>query len=123
MSKWRIVLPDEKPPLSLNQSGHWARYSPTKRRLRAFAAVAATDLGIPHLDHLYTRLVWRPPDNRRRDEDNVILTAKPLWDGLVDAGVVADDTSRFMSKLMPRILPGDKAAGPRVWLDIWTGES
>lgn len=86
------------------------------------SASEAKRLKIPPLDHIYSRLFWRPPDNRRRDEDNCIVTAKPLWDGLQDAGVVKDDTSQFITKLMPKILPGDKAPGPRVWLDIWTGD-
>ena len=117
--RWRIDLPDSKPPLSLNQRGHWAVHDGDRKRLRQLAAWAARAQKIPHCDHIFTRLVWQPPDNRRRDEDNIVLTAKPLWDGLVDAGVVDDDTSRFMTKMMPMILPGEKTARVRVWLEIW----
>lgn len=120
--RWRLVLNYDKPPLNLNQRGHWARYDGTRKNLRAIGAGLARQQRIPHLPHVHTRLVWRPPDNRRRDEDNIVLTAKPLWDGLVDAGVVDDDTSTYMTKYMPRILPGDKAPGARVWLEVWTEE-
>lgn len=90
------------------------------RRLRAFAAAEARRQSIPHLDHICTRLVWTPPDRRRRDEDNIIATAKPLWDGLVDAGVVDDDTSEYMTKLMPRIEGAEKNTETRLRLEIWT---
>lgn len=118
--RWRLVLPYDKPPLNLNQRGHWAKTNPERRDLRALGRLLARQQRIPHLPHIHTRLVWRPPDNRRRDEDNIVLTAKPLWDGIVDAGVVNDDTSTYMTKYMPRILQGDKTPGPRVWLEIWT---
>ncbi|WP_162786781.1 hypothetical protein [Janibacter anophelis] len=42
--------------------------------------------------------MYEPPDRRRRDEDNLFATLKPLADGLVDAGVVADDTPDLMRK-------------------------
>ena len=32
------------------------------------------------------------PDHRRRDVDNLLAALKPCWDGLVDAGVLADDS-------------------------------
>lgn len=32
------------------------------------------------------------PDARRRDLDNLISTLKPLLDGIVDAGLIADDS-------------------------------
>lgn len=121
--RWRISLPDDRPPLNLNQRQHWAAKGTTTRRLRALAARQAKLQGIPHLDHLHTRLVWIPPDRRRRDEDNIVATAKPLWDGLVDAGVVDDDTSVYMTKYMPRIAAPDKHAETRVYLQIWTEDN
>lgn len=122
-SQWRLVLPYDKPPLTLNQRGHWAKYNGPRADLRQLGLLLARQQRIPHLTHIHTRLAWRPPDNRRRDEDNIILTAKPLWDGLVDAGVVDDDTSVYMTKYMPMILTGDRTLGPRLWLDVWTQDN
>ena len=48
--------------------------------------------------------MWIVTDARKRDEDNVVPTLKALCDGLVDAGVVADDTPRYMVKHMPKIV-------------------
>lgn len=124
-ARWSIPLPYPSPPLSLNKGqGHWAKTSGIKATLRRDAARLARSAKIGHHAHIHTRLHWTPPDNRRRDEDNIILTAKPLWDGLVDAGVVVDDTSTYMTKLMPRIHPGKKNMNgePRLWLDVWTTE-
>lgn len=121
--RWRLVLPYDRPPLTLNQRGHWAKYNQPRANLRQLGCALARQQRIPHLPHIHTRLVWRPPDNRIRDEDNIILTAKPLWDGLVDAGVVDGDHSRYMTKYMPTITTGDKTPGPRMWLDVWTQDN
>lgn len=123
MDYWRIPLSDLKPPLNLNQRGHWAKFHETKARLREEARWQARAARIPRgLPHIHTRLYYRAPDRRARDEDNLIATAKPLWDGLVDAGVVADDTSKYMTKYMPRILPPEKGKKPGLWLDVWVAE-
>lgn len=38
------------------------------------------------------RVTFVVPDNRRRDIDNLIGTVKPLLDGIVDAGLIVDDS-------------------------------
>lgn len=117
MSTWTMPLSYDRPPLTLNQRGHWRVHDPARKALRAEAATRARALGIPACGHITTRLHYRAPDRRRRDEDNLIATAKPLWDGLVDAGIVPDDTSEYMTKLMPIIHPPD-GTGPALWLAI-----
>lgn len=117
MRHFQIELSDPKPPLTLNQRGHWAKTDGARKKLRHEAATRAKSLKIPSCTHITTRLHYVAPDRRRRDEDNLIASAKPLWDGLVDAGVVPDDTSEFMTKLMPKIHPPD-GNGPRMWLEI-----
>lgn len=56
-------------------------------------------------------LRWRPlrdvvisiafgvPDRRRRDLDNLIASTKPLIDGLVDAGLIVDDSISVIRKM------------------------
>lgn len=121
MTLYRMHLTAKRPPLTLNQRGSWRTHDGARKALRREAAVRARSLNIPHCDHITTRLHYRAPDRRRRDEDNLIATAKPLWDGLVDAGVVDDDTSEFMTKLMPEIHP-PTTDGPALWLDIDTDD-
>ena len=48
-------------------------------------------------------LHYRPRDNRRRDADNLVPTLKALCDGLVDAGLVPDDTPNYMHKHKPEV--------------------
>jgi Holliday junction resolvase RusA-like endonuclease len=38
-------------------------------------------------------------NNRRRDLDNLLTGCKPLIDGLVDAGLLVDDSSRFLRRI------------------------
>lgn len=120
--KWQLVLSYPKPPLSLNDRSHWATTAKHVKRLRTETAMRARAAKIPPLPHIHTRLFYLQPDRRRRDEDNLILTAKPCWDGLVDAGVVPDDTSDYMTKFMPRIIGPLKNTPPAIWLEVWTVE-
>ena len=38
-------------------------------------------------------VTFNMPDRRRRDLDNLLAAMKPAWDGLVDAGLLADDNA------------------------------
>lgn len=116
--KWVMELSWDHPPLNLNKNLHYMPRSKLVKALRTEACQRAKALRIPPCPHIITRLHWRAPDNRRRDEDNIIVTAKPLWDGLMDAGVVPDDTSEFMTKLMPKIHKHEKNQLPLMWLTI-----
>lgn len=118
MTTWTMPLSYDKPPLNLNQRDHWGKTTGPRKTLRTEARLRAKSMGIPTgMPHITTRLHYRAPDRRRRDEDNLIATAKPLWDGLVDAGIVPDDTSDYMTKLMPKIHP-PAPEGPALWLTI-----
>ena len=43
------------------------------------------------------------PDRRNRDKGNLIGSAKPYLDGLVDAGVIADDNWKAIEEVYPPI--------------------
>jgi crossover junction endodeoxyribonuclease RusA len=98
-NRWELVLPWTKPPMSLNdRMDRWTKARWTKT-LRQTAWALAKQAKIPPLhEGCQVGLVYQPPDRRRRDEDNLFATLKPLADGLVDAGVVADDTPDLMRK-------------------------
>lgn len=64
------------------------------------------------------QLHYLPADNRRRDTDNLVATLKPLCDGLVDYGLVPDDTPEFMAKPEPIIHKHERGDKPRLWLEI-----
>ena len=57
------------------------------------------------------------PDRRRRDLDNLLAAMKPAWDGLVDAGLLADDNADQLSiTLKPPEYGGRGAAGVQLVL-------
>ena len=97
--------------MSLNdRPNRWQKARQT-RALRELAAWRAKSLRIgPQVERVDVGLVWTVTTAHRRDEENLVATLKPLCDGLVDAGVVPDDTPQFMRKLMPEIVRGEKPA-------------
>ena len=94
------------PPLTANQRLHWRKRAHLTKQVRG----ATLDLTqqFPAMRRIQVELTWWVNDNRRRDADNVVPTLKAICDGLVDAGIVPDDTPEFMDKLMPRIQFVDK---------------
>lgn len=54
---------------------------------------------------------------RRRDQDNAVSMLKSMYDGIIDAGVVPDDTPEYMERDWPKMLV-DKNQ-PRMEVAIW----
>ena len=114
-----LHLPWVKPPLSLNRRGHWATRSRQTRAVREAIRWIAASAKLPKgVGYATVQLHYLPADNRRRDTDNLVATLKPLCDGLVDYGLVPDDTPEFMAKPEP-IIHTKRARKPgRMWLTI-----
>lgn len=110
--QWTLDLPYERPPLNANQRLHWAKKAALTKQVRAASFWAAKDASIPTCDRVRVTLTWFVRTTTRRDSDNVVPTLKALCDGLVDAGVVDDDTPLWMEKVMPVIAyrPGQPAS-------------
>ena len=100
-----VVLPWKAPVLNLNRKSHWAVKTRDTRTVREVTAVLCRD--IDKANKIRVRLVYVPKDNRRRDADNLVAMLKPICDGIVDAGIVPDDTPQFMEKLMPEVARAD----------------
>ena len=119
---WRLQLSGRRPPLSLNDRMHLAAKAKVTKRIRGEVAARARLLHLPTgLEHVHTQLIWLAPDARRRDEDNLVATAKPAWDGLVDYGLVPDDHPLYMTKHMPRIVAHPRRGESRLDLWVWVG--
>lgn len=81
------------PGVQLSQNGrsHWAKKAALTKNARNAAAYlcrAAMDGPLPVLKagtKLNVRLIVLPPDNRRRDESNMIERCKAYYDGIADA--------------------------------------
>lgn len=107
MTQHTINLPYQTPPLTANQKTHWATHAQHTKNLRQTTHILAKHHKIPRTTHTTVTLHYVPRTNRRRDQDNLVPTLKPICDGLVDAGIVPDDTPEFMTKHMPVIDPKD----------------
>ena len=91
-----------KAPLSLNYRLHRMAEAKITRELRTLMHYRAL-YAIAPMERCEVELVWIVKDKRKRDEENIVPVLKALCDGLVDAGIVPDDTPEFMVKRMPAI--------------------
>lgn len=91
-------------PLTLNgpRGNYYARARAVKE-LRRLAWARACEAKIPPLGRVQLELHYAPQDKRRRDPLNLAATLKPVEDGIVDAGVIPDDTPEFSLPTIPVI--------------------
>lgn len=108
-----IILTLRLPPpeLSPNVRCHWAKKAKAVHLYRELAKIHA----MAHRP----RLPWKAAtvrcrfyvkDKRRRDKDNFLASLKAAFDGIADAGIVADDSALtylpieiFVDKGNPRV--------------------
>lgn len=102
--EWALHLPFQT-QLSLNDRQHWAVKHKHVKEWRDAAHVLARAARIPLCSRIRVELHYVPAQERRRDPDNLVACLKPLVDGLVDAGVVPDDTERYVERTFPIIHP------------------
>lgn len=123
LTEWTIQLPYPSPPLSLNDQptasmgGRRARAALVKS-VRADGHWLAKAAGIPVLDRFSATLHWRPARNGRRDAINLTATLKPLVDGLVEAGICADDDTKHYVGTEPVIHPAERGQPGKMWLVV-----
>lgn len=99
-------------PLPMNGSrGHRMTTIRTVRWIRDTSRVRARAAGIPALGRIRAQLTWWVATNRTRDPDNLAQLEKPIFDGLVDAGIVTDDRPALMDKPRATIRHVDESAG------------
>lgn len=94
-------------PLPMNGSiGNRYRRISMSRQVKDVTLKLALVARIPEQAKVEAKLTWWVARmNRRRDVDNLCLFEKPIYDGLVIAGVVPDDTPDLMVKQRPEIRP------------------
>lgn len=102
--------------LSPNSRCHWAvKAKAVKRYRRSAGVIARARLGrakAPRWRRAQVLAVFFLPDGRVRDPDNLMACLKPAWDGLVDAGILADD--RGLVILPPILKRATDEDGPGV---------
>lgn len=92
MTTFTLLVPTREMDNS-NHRTHWAVRARKQRELRASAAAACQ--GLAKITGPVTlTIAFRFPDSRHRDLDN--LSLKGAIDGIVDAGLIADDRSTIL---------------------------
>ena len=87
-----VVLPWPSPVLSPNSRAHWATKAKAAAKARRDATIACQAAGIRALPWaaMHVAIEFCPPDNRRRDTDNMLASIKSALDGMADASGVDD---------------------------------
>ena len=91
-----IELPYLPPKeFSRNSRVHWTALHRVKDQVYDDILITLLESGfkkdVQPLDTATVTFTFYIPDKRNRDADNLITSAKPMLDGLVRAGVIADD--------------------------------
>lgn len=106
----KISLPFPPRELSPNARVHWARKAKVIAAYRQWCGWAArvgdTGFLLPSLTlkpPVEATVTFVLPDKRRRDMDNLLASLKPMWDGLVDAGLLGDDSHDKLRLSAPQV--------------------
>ena len=99
--------------LSPNARVHWAKLAKAKRSYKdecgwTIRLCGKNPMCTPHLKPPVTAQVTFVCDARRRDPDNHLAMLKPMWDALVEMGVLVDDSHDKLKILDPKWERGKK---------------
>ena len=101
----RLTIPGRMPGLNDYVRAERAnRYAASKMKKQQTerAGIAAAEQGMPSFEgRVEIAFTWVEAD-RRRDMDNVAFAKKFILDGLVRAGVIRDDTPRYVAGFSDR---------------------
>lgn len=117
----RVVVTLDLPRRALSPNGrlHWMTRAKLVRGLRVAARLTACQelrCERPCWSRARLQATFFWPDRRRRDPDNAAAMLKPAIDGLVDAGLILDDSAEVLSH-EPVVFAVD-AERPRVELAV-----
>lgn len=113
---WVLALPDLE-LINANDRPHWTKRAKLTAAIRAAAAQAAGDAGVPRLNRARVLYLVHPSARTRVfDPSNWALSAKAAVDGLSDAGVWADDNAAVVTGVDPRA--GARAEGANIRLTL-----
>lgn len=127
MTSWRLQLPAPTQWVSANDRSHWASKARLVKEWRAAGALWARSKRLPHITEPVQITAWvHRTDRRRADAHNRLPTVKAAIDGLVDAGVLTDDSDQYVTavamKAGPVVLAKDHPLG-LLTLDIATSDN
>jgi crossover junction endodeoxyribonuclease RusA len=93
-----IELPPDLPLLNANDRIHYRSRARITKEIRSAAKEAVQHVPFTRFGEVKVRCIFRAPDNRRRDVSNLYPSFKCALDGLVDAGLLKDDSDRYVKE-------------------------
>jgi len=112
---WMLEIPADTVWINSNYRNGWRRHAVLVKWWRQTAHWHAKAMGLPTgLARVHIEAVFAFRDNRRRDVHNLMPTVKAVVDGLVDYGLIPDDSTRYL--LGPDLRVGEKLPSGR-WMD------
>ena len=94
---------------------NYKEYATMKDRNTQMVAWLAKKAGLPKYEKAYLIITWYEPD-LRRDPDNIMGGQKFIMDGLVQAGVIPDDSQKYILGIFHRFMVDRK--NPRIEVEI-----
>jgi Holliday junction resolvase RusA-like endonuclease len=94
VNSYLVELPIGMQLINANDRDHWRKSAGKTATIRSVARGQAK--GIPRLGKVKIKVIYYAPDNRRRDTTNLFPSVKAAVDGIVDAGVLKDDSDKFV---------------------------
>ena len=98
-----ITLPLPQKELSQNARVHWAVRHLATKNARAMAAMMGRLSRARFTERVRIQAVFYYKTKRRRDGPNLTGLCKAYLDGLVDAGVIPDDSTEWVEWMDPRV--------------------
>ena len=105
MRTWSITIPAPCEWINANKREHWRTTADKVAEWRTAGCAAATQAKLPTIKRAHIDAVLHFRNSARRDAHNWYPTLKALVDGLVDHGLLADDSTRYLTG--PDIRVGD----------------
>jgi crossover junction endodeoxyribonuclease RusA len=113
---WTIELEPGTPILTANHRKHRYAAGARTKQLRAVAYQLANAMRLPVIEQAEILVQYNPPPRLKRDRhplaseriedsENLQPTAKALVDGIVQAGVLASDSRRYVRHVVCEMLP------------------
>ena len=92
-----LTVPAPTEFINLNQRLHWAKKAKLTKTWRTLTRIHAQNAGLPKgLPRVHVTATIHKPHGRAFDAHNYVPTLKAAIDGLVDYGLVPDDTNAHL---------------------------
>ena len=114
MQNWFITISWPAQGASMNSRKHWSKQRKVKQAIKQEAAIACRHLPQQlKADSVAVAITFYPPDNRRRDADNLLSSIKPALDAISER--IGIDDSKFWPMTLDK---GEKTDDARVEINL-----